>query len=155
MSRRAKITLVFASLAAAVAAVFYAFAVDGDFYAPGAMAVHFTYGEYFDQLRAHAPHRLRHDINAVFFVHKTYSIIAFAVVGFLIAPIVTPRRRIAWCMLAVGMFSTLIEIGQKLIGVRESLLSNFFDIGCGIVGGAIGGAAWNLVRRAMRRAAKR
>ncbi len=41
--------------------------------------------------------------------------------------------------LIVGAFSALIEVLQKLHGAPEGLGWSAFDVGCGAVGGALGG----------------
>ena len=75
-------------------------------------------------------------------LRKTYSVGAFALVGFLAL-----RSRLPWpaslpaAALAVGLYSAAIELGQYLTGVREGLLSNGIDVACGAIGGALGALA--------------
>jgi hypothetical protein len=72
-------------------------------------------------------------------LRKTYSIGAFAVIGFLIK---RSRLRgfeeLAPIAGAVGLYSAAIEVGQYLTGVREGPASNLFDVVCGVIGGALG-----------------
>ena len=85
-------------------------------------------------------------------LRKTYSVVAFAIVGFFVAPLVRPQYRIRGDAGAVAGFSGLIEIAQKVAGSSEGYASNAFDIACGALGGALGALAWNaLVHRRSRR----
>lgn len=70
-------------------------------------------------------------------LRKFYSIIAFTVVGTLLS-VILPLPSLRRSVIGVALFSTLIEIAQKLHGSTESLTSNLFDIGCGAVGGFSG-----------------
>jgi hypothetical protein len=72
-------------------------------------------------------------------LRKAYSIGAFAVIGFLIARSRLRGFRGGGSIAAlVGLYSAAIEVGQYLTGVREGLLSNAFDVVCGLIGGALG-----------------
>ena len=72
-------------------------------------------------------------------LRKTYSIGAFGLLAFLLR-----RSRIQGSettvpiALAIALYSTAIEIGQYLTGVREGLTSNCIDIACGFIGGVLG-----------------
>ena len=70
------------------------------------------------------------------FLRKFYSIAAFALVGMLTN--VAWRCGIGRTMLIVAGYSTIIEIGQALMGSREGLVSNAIDILCGAIGGLFG-----------------
>jgi hypothetical protein len=94
---------------------------------------------------------LRHDLNTDFLLRKLYSIVAFAIVGALAAPTFPRKARLVACTLLVAIFSTVIEIAQKLTGTNESLASNAFDVACGAAGGLIGAALWNLGEALARR----
>ena len=156
MKNRRTVTIVFATLAAVAAVFFYFVATTPRYYAPGAMTIHFAYEHYFEAIRDDFPDNMRHDVNAVFFVRKLYSILAFAIVGLLAAPAIPRRRRIATDALLVALFSTAIELGQKFIDHSpEGLGSNLFDIGCGAVGGIVGALLWNLGAALARRIADR
>jgi hypothetical protein len=76
---------------------------------------------------------------------KIESIVAFALVGFLINASMW-RRPLAPAALAaiVAVYSAAIEIAQRLVGSRESLLWNAIDIACGAAGGVLG--AWIFAR---------
>lgn len=71
-------------------------------------------------------------------LRKTYSLVAFAVVG---AAYAYARRRggVIETMAAIGIYSGLIEIGQWFTSA-ESLRWNLFDVMCGMIGGTIGAA---------------
>jgi hypothetical protein len=155
MKDRRTAAIVYGIAAAAAAVFFYWVATTPRLYAPGAMVIHFAYEPYFEAIRDDFPANMRHDVNAVFFVRKLYSLVAFSIVGILVAPVIPPRRRIAIDALGVALFSTIIELGQKLIDESpEGLNSNLFDIACGAAGGVIGALVWNLVRTLMRRITK-
>jgi hypothetical protein len=85
-------------------------------------------------------------------VRKVYSIIAFALAGFVLARATDAVGR-AWppmyVALCIGLYSALIEVGQRLFsGSHESLEQQSFDVACGLVGGAIGAliARWTTRR---------
>jgi hypothetical protein len=149
MTAQGRFVILCGLLAAATAVVFFAIAIDHAVYAPGAGGVHA--GHALAHVRRHVPVRLRHDVNVDFLLRKVYSIVAFAIVGFLAAPTFPRKARLVACTLLVAIFSTVIEIAQKLTGTSESLLSNLFDVGCGALGGLIGGALWNLAEAIARR----
>jgi len=50
-------------------------------------------------------------------------------------------RLIAWSALAVGTYSAVIEVGQRIAGSHEHLRSSIADVGFGVLGGAIGALA--------------
>jgi len=147
-SRRNFVTL-FALLAAAAAVVFFSISIDRSVYAPGAWELHAN--DELGRIRAHAPPRFAGDLTSFRILRKLYSVVAFAIVGFFAAPVFDPRQRTFACAVLVGSFSTAIELAQKITGSRESLGSNLFDIGCGALGGFLGGAAFGLFARARRR----
>ncbi len=75
------------------------------------------------------------------FLRKAYSIVAFALVGYLAgrAWIEQGRRpTAAGCALTIALYSGAIEIGQALHGSHEGLASNAFDVACGAFGGWAG-----------------
>ena len=72
-------------------------------------------------------------------LRKTYSIGAFALLGFLLNRSRLRGFESVWAgAVAIGLYSTAIEIGQYVEGVREGLASNAFDVLCGVIGGALG-----------------
>jgi len=82
-------------------------------------------------------------------LRKSYSLIAFAIVGYLYAEAGAERGRAIPAPTAgivTAIYSAAIEVGQRLVGSTEGLLSNGIDVACGLVGGAIG-AALAAVRR--------
>ncbi len=143
MSRRQRFALVCGILAAAACVVFFAISIDPGVYSPGAQDIHW---HYLDHLRDTSPPKYAHELNIFFLVRKAYSVIAFSIVGLLAAPALPKRRRVVLDGIAVGAFSTIIEIGQRLADLDESLRSNLFDIACGVLGGVIGALAWNVAR---------
>ncbi len=73
-------------------------------------------------------------------LRKIYSIVAFAVVGYLVrrALVENDRQRVVLpCILGVAFYSALIEVGQHLLGSQEGLGWNIGDTLCGAVGGTI------------------
>jgi len=145
MNDRRMFLVLFALLATAAAATFFSISIDRHIYAPGAGRVERRVGEQLYLLRFHLPARFVPDFSSVRLLRKAYSVIAFAIVGFFSAPLFARRSRLRNCALLVALFSTTIEIAQKLTGSAESLLSNAFDIGCGAVGGALGALLFNTV----------
>ena len=76
---------------------------------------------------------------------KAYSLIAFAIVGWIAAHALRRVRYFPRVWLSaglVGTYSALIEVAQKLHGSTESWRWNLFDIACGLIGGLIGALAY-------------
>jgi hypothetical protein len=85
-------------------------------------------------------------------VRKTYSIGAFALVGFTADKALGPSTRPALrAALLVAAYSGAIEIAQAWGGSHEGLRWNAFDVLCGAVGGWLGVTAERIVH-ARRRA---
>ncbi|GAC1577439.1 MAG: hypothetical protein NVS3B7_10720 [Candidatus Elarobacter sp.] len=82
-------------------------------------------------------------------LRKAYSIVAFAVLGFVFDNALGPgRNRALRAALAVAAFSAAVEVGQKLHRASEGPVSNAVDIACGALGGWLGAVALpRLVRR--------
>jgi VanZ family protein len=75
-------------------------------------------------------------------LRKSYSIGAFAIVGYLLAQALRASQRttsILVIALAVGAYSLVIEVIQAIVGSHEGLVSNAIDVAFGAVGGYIGG----------------
>jgi len=73
-------------------------------------------------------------------LRKAYSVIAFAVIGYLAARALHERGRPVGALgtvATVALYSAAIELGQYLTGVREGAAYNALDIGCGALGGAL------------------
>jgi hypothetical protein len=73
-------------------------------------------------------------------LRKAYSIVAFALVGYLFRRSLTERGRTAVvlpCIVGVALYSALIELGQALLGSHEGRGWNAFDVACGALGGSI------------------
>jgi hypothetical protein len=86
-------------------------------------------------------------------LRKSYSVAAFAVVGYLLRRALTERgrREILWStVLGVAAYSAAIEVGQAFAGSREGLLWNTVDTACGALGGALA-CAGLILRRLLRR----
>jgi hypothetical protein len=93
------------------------------------------------------PHN--HWLSLHILLRKTYSIVAFAIVGYLADRMLPPaRRRALRAALIVALFSAVIEVVQVAEHSPEGLVSNFFDVGCGAVGGWLGVVATR--RRAVK-----
>ena len=74
-----------------------------------------------------------------FYLRKSYSIVAFTLLGIVTQLALGPSRRaVLRGALIVAAFSALLEIAQKLHGAPEGLGSNAFDVACGAAGGALG-----------------
>jgi len=85
------------------------------------------------------------------FVRKAYSIVAFAILGYLFGEMRAEAGRPVRPLVGggvVGLFSLCIEIAQHFAGSQEGHRSNLADVEFGIIGGAIG-AAIALVRRGL------
>lgn len=132
--------VLFGLLAAAAAGVFFAAAIDHDFYAPGSRAFgnHLNVGV----LSGHLPQNYERQLTPALILRKLYGIVAFTIVGFFAAALLDPNRRVVGCALLVAAFSACIEVAQKLGGSPEGPLSNAFDIACGAVGGVAGALFW-------------
>jgi hypothetical protein len=84
-------------------------------------------------------------------LRKTYSIIAFTIVGFTLAKAAREWQRplsLPGTAFAVALFSAAIEIGQKFSGSHEGFAWNAFDTACGALGGTL---AWLLHGRSTNR----
>ncbi len=83
-----------------------------------------------------------------FYLRKSYSIVAFALLG-AVAQLALPPSRLAILRgaLLVAAFSALIEVLQKLHGAPEGLGWSAFDVGCGAAGGALGVSAVTFAAR--------
>jgi hypothetical protein len=74
--------------------------------------------------------------SALVLLRKFYSVVAFALIGFVVDKALPATRRPALrAALIVAAFSAVIEVVQKLHGAREGPLSEAIDIACGALGG--------------------
>lgn len=74
-------------------------------------------------------------------VRKFYSLIAFALMGFVVTRALPPARRpLLRAALVVAAFSFCIEVAQTLRHAREGLGVHAFDVACGGIGGWLGAA---------------
>lgn len=83
-------------------------------------------------------------------VRKAYSILAFAVLGYIIARSMRSRRfssRLHATMTLVAGFSAIIEILQRQGANHESWISSLLDIACGGIGGITGTVVQERVNR--------
>jgi hypothetical protein len=87
-------------------------------------------------------------------LRKAYSVVAFALAGFVADRALGPgRRRALRAALIVAAFSALIEVGQKLRHSEENLIANVLDVACGALGGWLGVVIPNALGR-LRRGAR-
>ena len=73
-------------------------------------------------------------------LRKTYSIGAFALVGYLFRRAFVENGfdpPTATLIVVVALYSAGIEVGQFIHGSHEGLIWNAFDIACGAIGGAV------------------
>lgn len=76
---------------------------------------------------------------AAILLRKLYSVVAFALLGFIVDKALPATRRPALrAAIIVAAFSAVIEVVQKLHHAHEGLLSNAVDIACGAIGGWLG-----------------
>jgi hypothetical protein len=82
-------------------------------------------------------------------VRKFYSLLAFGVLGFLIAKALGGRPSVSRVIVVTGCvaaFSTIIEVLQRLDPEHESRLSSLLDVLCGAIGGAMGYVLYTVAR---------
>ena len=87
-------------------------------------------------------------------LRKAYSVVAFALVGYLErrALLERGRTRVARdCIVGVALYSAFIEVGQFVLGSKEGFGWNVFDTFCGALGGAIAVADRLFARRPLER----
>jgi predicted MFS family arabinose efflux permease len=134
-----------ALLAVTAAVVFLAISIDSEIYAPGAGSGHLHAGlGVYEKLTP----RVQNDLSERRVLRKIYSVVAFAIVGLLVAPFTPKDQRIVACTALLTVYSLVIEVAQKLVlHASEGLLSNAFDIGCGALGGCLGALAFNRLSR--------
>ena len=154
MTRRQIFYLCFALLAASAATIFLAISVDHGVYAPGAYSVHHELAQHTHVANAEKrlPPVAQRWLSPFRILRKTYSVVAFAILGFLVAPLVRRPFRIRSDVVIVAGFSGLIEIVQKMAGSTEGYASNAFDILCGALGGLLGALLWNAIMHRRPRA---
>lgn len=74
-------------------------------------------------------------------LRKAYSIVAFALVAYLLRRALEaegrPGATVVACVAGLAAYSAAIEVGQYVSGSREGPVWNAIDIGCGAVGGAL------------------
>jgi hypothetical protein len=81
-------------------------------------------------------------------LRKTYSIAAFALVGFTADKALGPSGRAAVrAALVVAAYSAAIEVAQAARGSHEGLAWNAVDVLCGAVGGWLGVVAGRISGR--------
>jgi hypothetical protein len=76
-------------------------------------------------------------------VRKLYSLVCFGLLGYFFSRVVARAPALASSLRAavvVALYSTAVEIGQRVTGSHESLKWNAVDAALGFIGGAIGGA---------------
>ena len=83
-------------------------------------------------------------------LRKTYSIVAFAIVGYCVRRAFDDHRRTraVWLnVAALAAYSGLIELVQAVGGSHEGLAWNAVDVACGAIGGFIGDRVLRLQQR--------
>ena len=73
-------------------------------------------------------------------LRKGYSVVAFALVGYLLRRALTENGRsdlVRTCIGGLALYSGLIEAGQFVGGSQEGLVWNAIDVLCGALGGAV------------------
>jgi hypothetical protein len=76
-------------------------------------------------------------------LRKSYSIVAFALVGYLFRRATLEgggKHPIAAAILGTALYSAIIEVGQAFVGSKEGLSWNAVDTLCGAIGGTVGAA---------------
>ncbi len=76
-------------------------------------------------------------------LRKSYSIGAFAIVGYLLARALSASMRTSSALtvaVAIGAYSLLIEVIQAVVGSHEGLVWNSVDVAFGFIGGYLGAA---------------
>ncbi len=86
-------------------------------------------------------------------LRKTYSIAAFALVGFTADKALGPSARAGLrAALVVAAYSAAIEVAQAVRGSHEGVAWNVVDVLCGAAGGWLGVAVARGISGARRRA---
>ena len=81
-------------------------------------------------------------------LRKLYSVIAFALIGFVVDRALPRARRAGLrAALIVAAFSGVIEVAQKMNHAEEGPRSEAFDVACGFAGGWLGAALSRRLRR--------
>ena len=73
-------------------------------------------------------------------LRKAYSVVAFALVGYLLRRALVENGRphlVRTCIGGLALYSGLIEVGQFIGGSQEGLVWNAIDVLCGALGGAV------------------
>jgi hypothetical protein len=148
--RRAALASMLITLA--FAAVLFAIVVERGAYAPGARAIQQTLASTDDWTTF---------LNSAWFggavyfvVRKTYGAVAFALLGFLGAPVFARDKRVVATATVLGIVRLSIEIVERMrYGGVDSTLESVFDIVTGTCAAALGAAIRNAVaRRSEKRA---
>jgi hypothetical protein len=144
--------LIYAATIGVVAAGLILLALDNGFYSTTVYAPHFIRDAFRSSPVANAVRFLLADPGwtASDLVRKFYSVLAFGVLGFLIARALGARlslSRLVAVAACVAALSAIIEVFQRLNPVHESRLSSALDVLCGAIGGAVGYGLHALTRR--------
>lgn len=81
---------------------------------------------------------------------KLLSILAFAIAGLAISPVLNRRYAIVNATFAVAALSAGIELAQHFNGSDETIRWNLIDIACGAAGGSLGAIAYTLFMKVRR-----
>lgn len=85
-------------------------------------------------------------------LRKTYSVVAFGLVGFLLAEVRRSRFYDVFPVaLLIALYSATIELTQFALGSHEGLYWNVVDVLCGFLGGYFGAALYVVVATRQKR----
>ena len=145
MNPNRRFALYSAALTILAAIVFLAIATGGNTYAPGARAL---------QQKLASTDDWSTFLNSYWFggtvyfvVRKTYGAIAFAILGFLEAPVFARGNRIAYVAATLCFVRFAMEIVERFRHGNDTILESAFDVASGTCAAALGAMAWNAVSR--------
>ncbi len=138
--------LLSALLTFVTATTFIAIAVGGHAYAPGARALQQKLASTDDWSTFLSTYWFGSWV--YFAVRKTYGAIAFAILGFLAAPVFAPRNRVARTAILLGCVRIFMEIVERMHNGYDTNLESAFDVATGTLAAAVGAIARNAVSRA-------
>ncbi len=140
-----RLALLHAAITIAAAVVFVSIAIQGHVYAPGARAL---------QQKLASTDNWSTFLNTYWFggtvyfvVRKTYGAIAFAILGFLAAPVFARSKRVAYVAATLGAVRLGMEVVERIRSGADSNLESAFDIATGTCAAALGAFVWNAISR--------
>ncbi len=147
-NRRAVIVAVVAMLLCAF--IFFKLAVSHRFYAPGAFTVQQKVASYGDSV---SPVLNSYALGAAIYkiFRKTYAAIAFAILGFVSAPLFARPVRVRNVAILLCAIRVVLEIFERIASNGDPLLESAIDVALGTAAGALGAMAYNAVARKAER----